>query len=105
MTHAGISRGLKNSPLDCFLCAAAHRPVRFLARDTRKNTPAQAGVFFGDPCGNLPRAKKQSTGLFFCALQRTALFDFSHGIHEKTLQHKLECFLVTRAGIEPTLTA
>ena len=31
MTHAGISRGLKNSPLDCFLCAAAHRPVRFLA--------------------------------------------------------------------------
>ena len=58
MTHAGISRGLKNSPLDCFLCAAAHCPVRFLARDTRKNTP-----------------------------------------------HKLECFLVTRAGIEPTLTA
>ena len=52
MTHAGISRGLKNSPLDCFLCAAAHRPVRFLARDTRKNTPAQAGVFFGDPYGN-----------------------------------------------------
>ena len=53
MTHAGISRGLKNSPLDCF-----------------------------------------------CALRRTALFDSSHGIHEKTLQHKLECFLVTRAGIE-----
>ena len=48
----------------------------------------------GDTRGNLPRAKKQSTGLFFCALQRTALFDFSHGIHEKTLQHKLECFLV-----------
>ena len=38
-------------------------------------------------------------------LRRTALFDSSHGIHEKTLQHKLECFLVTRAGIEPTLTA
>ena len=55
-------------------------------------------------CGNLPRAKKQSTGLFF-VLRRTALFDSSLGIHEKTLQHKLECFLVTRAGIEPTLTA
>ena len=36
---------------------------------------------------------------------RTVWFDSSHGIHEKTLQHKLECFLVTRAGIEPTLTA
>ena len=39
------------------------------------------------------------------ALRRTALFDSSHGIHEKTLPHKLECFLVTRAGLEPTLTA
>ena len=53
----------------------------------------------GDTRGNLPRAKKQSTGLFFCALRRTALFDSLHGIHEKTLQHKLECFLVTHAGI------
>ena len=50
-TRGNLPRA-KNSPLDCFLCAAAHCPVRFLARDTRKNTPAQAGVFFGDPCGN-----------------------------------------------------
>ena len=90
--------------------APAHRLVRFLTRDIRKNTPAQAGVFLithagisrgalpcsiprtgytkkhssiswsvsGDTRGNLPRAKKQSTGLFFvrcgalpCSIPRT----------------------------------
>ena len=85
--------------------APAHRLVRFLARDTRKNHSSISWSGSGDTRGNLPRAKKQSTGLFFvrcgalpCSIPRT-------GYTKKTLQHKLECFLVTRAGIEPTLTA
>ena len=62
------------------------------------------------PSGSIPRTgytKKHSSTSWSVSddtrgnlPQRTALFDSSLGIHEKTLQHKLECFLVTRAGIE-----
>ena len=40
VTRTGISRGLKNSPLDCFLRAAARRPVRFLVRKHKNSPPA-----------------------------------------------------------------
>ena len=58
--------------------APAHRLVRFLARDTRKNHSSTSWSVSGDTRGNLPRAKKQSTGLFFvrcsappCSIPRT----------------------------------
>jgi len=40
VTRASISRGLKNNPQDCFLPPAGGRPVRFLARKHKKNSPA-----------------------------------------------------------------
>ena len=59
----------------------------------------------GDTRGNLPRAKKQSTGLFFvccgalpCSIPRTKYT-------KKHSSTSWSVFLVTRAGIEPTLTA
>ena len=53
VTRTGISRGLKNSPLDCFLRAAARRPVCFLVRK-HKNKPSSLSwrAYFGDPYGN-----------------------------------------------------
>ena len=43
-TRGNLPRAIKQST-GLFLCAAAHCPVRFLARDTRKNTPHKLECF------------------------------------------------------------
>ena len=44
----GVSRGLTNSPPDCWLRAAAHRPVRPLTTAIQKNVPRR-GTHFSAP--------------------------------------------------------
>lgn len=85
VTRTGISRALWNSPQDCPTRPgppASPRPDGLFdsrtepykkAEQKKKHLPyKKAGAFGGcgkgfspDPYGNLPRAKKQSTGLFF----------------------------------------
>ncbi len=77
MTHAGISR----SALPCSIPRSGY---------TKKHSSISWSVS-GDTRG-ISRGLKNSPLDCFCALRRTALFDSSLGIHEKTLQHKLECF-------------
>ena len=98
VTRTGISRALWNSPQDCPTRPgppASPRPDGLFdsrtetykkAEQKKKHLPyKKAGAFGGcgkgfspDPYGNLPRAKKQSTGLFFahcgappCSIPRT----------------------------------
>ena len=58
----------------------------------------------GDTRGNLPRAKKQSTGLFVSRCGESGLFESRHSVKNKKLFHQTvkELFVVGVTGFEPT---
>ena len=78
--------------------APAHRLVRFLARDTRKNHSSISWSVSDDTRGNLPRAKKQSTGLFLCAAAHRPVRFLARDTRKNT-PAQAGVFLMTHAGI------